>query len=381
MDLSTIVSLKKLSLVLLLPWLGACAAIAPGMHMESKYDTPAEAAPEVVPVLKTITPQLVQSERQSRQQQALADISGLVAEPGQYKIQDRDILSIVVWNHPELAAAMMAMPATGIIGIDTAGTTALPAGFVVDQNGQVQFPFAGGLKVAGLTVEEARAQLSSKLANYIKNPDVTLRVQAYRGSRVYVDGEVKTPGLQAMNDLPMTLLEALNRSGGLLPTADQGQINIIRGGKTYPLDLPELIKRGIDPNTILLQNGDAVRVTPRTAGKVYVLGEVTTPIPVSMVDGNLSLSAALGEAGGLSVLSASGRQVYVIRSGANMEPIVYHLDARSPSAYALAENFDLKRKDVVYVDAHPLATWNRVISLILPGALTNPIQTVILRNN
>ncbi len=380
MNFLSTASLKNWSLALLLPWLGACAAISPGMHMESKYDTQPE-APEVVPVVKTITQQLVQSERQMSQQQALADISGLVAKPTPYKIQSGDILSIVVWNHPELAAAMMAMPASGIIGIDTSGTTALPAGFVVDQNGQVQFPFAGALKVAGLTAEEARSQLSSKLASYIKNPDVTLRVQAYRGSRVYVDGEVKTPGLQAMNDVPMTLPEALNRSGGLLPAADQGQISIIRGGKSYHIDLPQLINRGVDPNTILLQNGDSVRVTARDAGKVYVLGEVTTPIPVSMINGSLSLSAALGEAGGLSVLTASGRQVYVIRSGASMEPIVYHLDARSPSAYALAENFELKRRDVVYVDAHPLATWNRVVSLILPGALTNPIQTVILRNH
>ncbi len=371
--------LRTWSMALLLPWLAACAAIAPGMHMEEKYDTPAE-GPQVVPVVKTITPQLVQSERQMYQQQALSDISGLVGQPSSYKIQPGDILSIVVWNHPELAAAVMSMPATGIIGIDTAGITSLPAGFVVDQDGLVQFPFAGSLKIAGLTVEEARRELSGRLARYLKNPDVTLRVQAYRGSRVYVDGEVKTPGLQAMNDVPMNLMEALNRSGGLLPTADQGRISVVRAGKTYSIDLPQLLKRGVDPNTIMLENGDVVRVATRDAGKVYVLGEVTTPIPVQMINGSLTLSAALGEAGGLSVLSASGRQVYVIRNGASMEPTVYHLDARSPTAYALAENFELQRKDVVYVDAHPLATWNRVISLILPGALTSPIQTVVLRN-
>jgi len=381
MKLFATATLKKWAVVLVAPWLGACAAIAPGMHMEDKYDTQAEQqTPEVTPILKAITPQLVKDERQMRAQRATDDIQGVVGKSGPYRIQSGDILSIVVWNHPELAAAVMSMPSTGIIGIDTAGITSLPAGFVVDHDGLVQFPFAGSLKVAGLTVEEARRELSSTLAKYIKNPDVTLRVQAYRGTRVYVDGEVKTPGVQSMTDVPMTLLEALNRSGGMLPTADQGRVEITRAGKTYHVDIPQLVRRGVDLNSIVLQDGDAVRVTTRDAGKVYVLGEVTTPIPVQMINGSLSLSAALGEAGGLSVLSANGRQVYVIRSDGDLQPTVYHLDARSPTAYALAENFQLDRHDVVYVDAHPLANWSRVLSLLLPGALTTPIQTVVLRD-
>lgn len=381
MKFFTTAALKKWSVLLVAPLLGACAAMAPGMHMEDKYDVQAEQpVPEVTPIVKTITPQLVKAERQMRAERATDDIQDVVGKTGPYRIQSGDILSIVVWNHPELAAAVMSMPSTGIIGIDTAGITSLPAGFVVDHDGLVQFPFAGSLKVAGLTVEEARRELSRTLAKYIKNPDVTLRVQAYRGTRVYVDGEVKTPGVQSMTDVPMTLLEALNRSGGMLPTADQGRVEITRAGKTYQVDIPQLVKRGVDLNSIVLQDGDAVRVTTRDAGKVYVLGEVTTPIPVQMINGSLSLSAALGEAGGLSVLSSNGRQVYVIRSDGDLQPTIYHLDARSPTAYALAENFELNRRDVVYVDAHPLANWNRVLSLLLPGALTTPIQTVVLRN-
>jgi polysaccharide export outer membrane protein len=58
----------------------------------------------------------------------------------------------------------------------------------------------------------------------------------------------------------------------------------------------------------------------------------------------------------------------VVRSVPAGQPEIYHLDAGSPVAYALAEGFELKSRDVVYVDPAPLVRWNRVISLILPSA-------------
>lgn len=376
MKIVSTTSLKSWTLLVLLPVLAACAAVAPGMHMDTKA-MPEQEVPQVKATLQPITLQLVREEKERRQQTASADISGLIGQPpAEYQISPGDILAIVVWNHPELAAAVMSMPSTGIIGIDNSSISSLPAGFVVDQNGMLQFPFVGSVKAAGLTVEQLRSQIGSQLGRFIKNPDVTIRVQAYRGKRVYVTGEVKAPGLQVINDVSMTLPEALSRSGGLLPTADRGAIEVSRGGKTYHINLPQLVARGVDPNTIILQNGDVVRATPRDEGKVFVLGEVTAPRALTMNDGRLTLNDALGEAGGLSTITAGARHVYVVRSSADMEPLVYHLDARSPVAFALAENFELQRKDVVYVDAHPLANWNRVISLLLPGALSTPIYNI-----
>ena len=76
---------------------------------------------------------------------------------------------------------------------------------------------------------------------------MTLRVQAYRSKRVYIDGEVKSPGLQAINDIPMTLVEAINRAGGLLPTADQSRIVLERGEQRYRINLRDLVQKGINP--------------------------------------------------------------------------------------------------------------------------------------
>ncbi|RJG00013.1 hypothetical protein D3871_07385 [Noviherbaspirillum saxi] len=326
-------------------------------------------------VLKPITPQLVRTERELREKQVTQDISKLLGKSAPYTIDSGDVLSIVVWDHPELSnAATVATGGPVGVGADasTSATTAPPAGFIVDHEGMIQFPYAGPLKVAGLTQDQARNMLASKLSKYLKQPKVTLRVQSYRSKRVYVDGEVKNPGLQAMNDIPMTLVEALNRAGGVLPTGDQSQVVVNRSGVNYQINLPQLVQRGINPGSIMLTNGDVVRVRSRDESKVFVSGEVVSPRALPMYNGRLTLNEALGESGGINPLSGDGSQIYVVRKSGT-DQVVYQLDGRSPGALAMAEGFELAPKDVVYVAATPLANWHRAISLILPGALSSAV--------
>lgn len=127
---------------------------------------------------------------------------------------------------------------------------------------------------------------------------------------------------------------------------------------------------GIDPSRIMLSNGDMLNVSSREESKVFVMGEVTKPTVLTMRNERLSLNKALGEAGGINPQTADARQVYVIRNANGVQPTIYHLDARSPVTLALADNFELKAKDVVYVDAASMVRLNRVISLILPTAQT-----------
>jgi polysaccharide export outer membrane protein len=363
-------ALKKWSVVLCLPLFGACASMSPGPNFGSMPVSSADApAPEgtVVPVVKPITAQLVKLEREQREKQVSQDISRLVGQAKPYGIESGDILSIVVWDHPELSGAGAAAGA----GAEPAGA-APAAGFVVDHEGMVQFPYAGRLKLAGLTEDQARKLLTTKLAHYIRNPKVTLRVQSYRSKRVYVDGEVKNPGLLAINDIPMTLMEALNRAGGMLPTADQSQISLTREGSTYRINLPQMVQKGVNPASIMLTSGDVVRVLSRDESKVFVSGEVNAPRALTMHNGRLTLNEALGETGGINPLSGDSGQVYVVRKSTT-EPVVYRLDAKQAGALAIAEGFELHPKDVVYVAATPLANWHRTISQLLPGALSGAI--------
>lgn len=323
------------------------------------------------PPTQLITEQLIRAEHLARELHINKDIAHLVVpNPPPYTIGNGDILSIIVWDHPELAGQGIATAANAV---DSTVPAPAPAGFVVDHEGRVQFPFAGELTLAGLTEEQARSLLTRRLARYLASPNVTLRVQAYRSKRVYIDGEVKSPGLQAINDIPMTLTEALNRAGGVLPTADQSRIALERGAARFMIDLRALVAKGINPGDVMLAHGDLVRVHSRDESKVFVSGEVVAPRALTMHDGRLTLNEALGESGGISPMTGDARQVYVVRKGTEGTR-VFQLDARRTGALAMAESFELHPKDLVYVAASPLANWHRNLSMIFPGALTQAVS-------
>jgi polysaccharide export outer membrane protein len=313
--------------------------------------------------LTPITVELIRQQRASRSNGIAPDVKKLFGTAKPYLIGPADVLNIMVWDHPELSIA----PAGGL-ATDAGSLSPVGNGYNVSPQGLIQFPYVGTLKLAGLTEYEARDLLTQRLSKYLKDPQITVRIQSFRSGRVYLDGEVRTPGLQAVNDIPMTLPEALGRAGGFTATADRSAIAITRNGTTTMVNLPQLTARGINPSSILLSNGDLVRVLSREESKVFVLGEVLRPITQTLRDGRLTLNEALGESGGVNPTSGDPRQIFVVRAANTAQPEIYHLDASSPIAYALAEGFELQARDVVYVDPVPLVRWNRVISLILPSA-------------
>ncbi len=361
MKLSTKIFLRRYSLLLMLSFVTACA---------SNVSMPEHEVDAAVPRTQLITDQVIEADRRERERMDNKAIASLiVSAPPPYRIDRGDILSIIVWDHPELAGQGVA---ASTVNVDLGAPGAPPAGFVVDHDGRVQFPLAGMLKVGGLTEEQARAMVARCLARYIAAPNVTLRVQAYRSKRVYIDGEVKSPGLQAINDIPMTLMEALNRAGGLLPSADQSRIALERGDARYSIDLRSLVQKGINPGNVMLADGDVVRVHSRDESKVFVSGEVVAPKALTMHNGRLTLNEALGESGGISPTTGDSRQVYVVRRSVDRTE-VFQLDARKTGALAMAEAFELRPKDLVYVAASPLANWHRNLSMLFPGALSQAI--------
>jgi polysaccharide export outer membrane protein len=348
--------------------------MAPGIQFAKAPTADTRAADHPRTEIRTITPDLVREERELRDQQVAEDIGALLQPAQVYRIEAGDVLHIVVWDHPEVSASMLPAPPLGAAAV--AGVAVSPlqpqSGFEVDHQGMLDFPYAGKLKVAGLTPSDLHQQLTERLARYLRNPKLSVRVLAYRSKRVYVDGEVKQPGVQAINDLPMTLTEAINRAGGMNPTADQSRIIIHRDGKSYPINLPQLVQRGVNPASIMLTSGDVVRVLSRDESKIFISGEVTSPRALPMRNGRLTLNEALGEAGGINPVTGDARQVYVIRRS-SAKSMVYQLDANAPGALAMAEGFELNPKDVVYVAATPLTNWNRTISALIPGALPTAV--------
>lgn len=378
--------------------LTSACAVAPGMRMqtsrlqdtpdssnasvssgETRVNTASEKAdatsgtPEIA--ITELDAALISRLGQSRKQQQLELSQMLSGTPQAYVVGAGDVLQIVVWDHPELAAAL---------GSSQTQSSARPAdplaGFVIDQNGDLTFPYAGTLHVAGLRTDEIRQSLSGALAKYFVKPQVTVRMASYRAHQVYVDGEVRSPGALALNDVPMTLYEAVSRVGGFSETADQSDLVLVRDGQSHRVNLTQMLDQGLSPSRLYLKAGDVLRVMSRDENDVYVMGEVNKPVSaIPRRTGRITLADALSQAGSVNASTADAAQMFVIRGSLTGEPQVFRLDGHSPVAMLLAKDFELQPKDVVYVDGSGLVRFNRVLSLLMPLISTGLTAGVIAK--
>ena len=293
----------------------------------------------------------------------------------QYRVGPRDILTITVWEHPELT-----IPAGEFRSADSAGT-------LVGEDGNIYFPYAGVIKAAGKTVEEIRTELTKKLSVYIEQVQLDVRVASYRSQRVYVVGEVTTPGIQVVKDIPLTVLEAINLSGGLSPLADSRNITLTRQDKTYTVNLLSLYEGGDLSQNVRLESGDVLNVPDKSFNKVFVLGESNLVNTIAagtnasqrsrsvfMNKGRLTLTEALSDGGGFNQETSDAARMFVFRGGLG-KPEIFILNAKSPDALLLADRFPLQPHDVIFIDRAEGIRWNQIINQIQPTAtlLSTPL--------
>ena len=276
----------------------------------------------------------------------------------EYRIGPLDMVQVVVWEHPELTSPMGQYQ---------------PAGQRVTTDGTLFYPYAGVIQAAGLTAQELRTEITKRLSDKILNdPQVDVRVTGYNSLKAFVSGAVNKPGYIAFNELPMTIPAAIAGVGGFAEEADPAGMQLRRGDKVYNINYLDAFKANLPLDKILLKPDDQIFIPALTEtqkeNRVYVMGEVARTGAVNVNQGKLSLVEALAAAGGLNTGSASSRLIYVIRNTSDKQIDVYHLNAKNAMALAMAERFNLNSRDVVYVDASDLATWNRIMNLIVPSS-------------
>lgn len=277
----------------------------------------------------------------------------------EYRIGPLDQVQVVVWEHPELTSPMGQYQ---------------PAGQKVTTDGKLFYPYAGELQVAGLTAQELRLEITKRLSDKILNdPQVDVRVTGYHSRKAFVTGAVNKPGYVKFDENPMTLPDVIAEVGGFNEGADPGFVQIRRGNKIYNIDYVRAFKENVAIDHILVKPGDQVfvplKVDTERDRKVYVLGEVNRSGIVHM-DYNLSLAEALAASGGINAMNASSKDIYVIRNTSEKQIDIYQLDAKNAMALAMADRFEMNPRDIVYVDASGIATWNRLLSLIMPSVNT-----------
>lgn len=259
-----------------------------------------------------------------------------------YSLSAGDILSIYLWAYPE-----MTPPSSSISSEQSAQAN----GYQIDSQGYIQFPIIGRYKAAGKSLTQVNHELRSQLSRYLKTPDVIVRVLSYQGQRYSVQGNVMKGGQFYLSDQPVSVYTALGMAGGV--NAQQGNnasITLVRQGRTYILNTVELEKAGLSLHHLLIQPNDTLYVNNRENQKIYVMGESGKNQSLPLRDQGMSLSDVLGESLGLNPLSASRSKIYIVRSQPNaVHTEVYQMDLTSIADFGLANQFQMRSNDIVYV--------------------------------
>lgn len=266
------------------------------------------------------------------------------------------MLSITVWDHPELT-----LPAGE-------QRSQLESGSSVDAQGEIFYPYIDRLKAAARTVGEIQQELTERLSEYIPDPQIEVKVAAYNSQKVVVTSAVNRAGSMTISNIPLTLLEAVNGSGGLHPAADSTHVTVQRGGKTYYIHLKDFLSSGRKGGNPVFQGGDIVNVPVHENNVTYVLGQIRQPGPVDLGNDGLNLTEVISQRGGLSEITADAQGMFVFRSASGGKGIdVFQLDATTPLAFVLATQFVMHPQDVVYIVTDPAVQWNAVIAALVPS--------------
>lgn len=270
-----------------------------------------------------------------------------------YRVGAGDILSIIVFDHPELT-----LPAGP-------QRSAEESGFRVQSDGTFFYPFVGQLQARGRPLEQIREDLTARLAEFIPNPQLEVRVAAFNSQAIVVTGEVDDPNRQPITTVPLSLVAAISQAGGMTDRADTRAVNVMRGGQRHMVDLEGFFTAGITHNNPLLRDGDVVHVPRRRAQEAYLLGEVSRPDAIDLSEETVTLTQAITRQGGLENVRADARGVFVFRQHGELMR-VFQLGTDRPEGLLLGTRFVLEPGDVVYVVRSPLQRWNDTVSRLLP---------------
>jgi polysaccharide export outer membrane protein len=199
-----------------------------------------------------------------------ADTNYKVMKATSLHIQKNDRLSINISSRtPELAAPFN----QGSYNINergdvTAGAaaTAETKGYLVDGDGQIDFPILGSLQVGGKTLEEAKAMIQGRLVNDKLIGDPIVKVELIN-LKINMLGEVNRVGVLTVPDANITLLQAISQAGGLTVNAAADRITVIReeNGQRKMVVNNIQSKEIFNSPTYYLQQNDIVYVEPRGA--------------------------------------------------------------------------------------------------------------------
>lgn len=241
----------------------------------------------------------------------------------------------------------------------------------VAPDGTIFVPYLGNTRVAGMTVQLARAHLQDEIELIVAQAQVQLSLSEGRGNSVDLVGGVASAGRFPMPDRNYTILNLIADGGGVAPGFANPQVRLIRGGHVYETSIDRLFADpGLDT---LLHAGDRVIVAEDrryflslgAAGEqnqhAFPRDTVSALDAMSIVGG---VDGSRGDPGGILILREYPSSA--VRSdgrGPRNERVVFSLDLTSADGLFSARNFHLQPGDLVLVTESPVSRTRTILGL------------------
>lgn len=285
-----------------------------------------------------------------------------------------DVISLTIWE--AAAGGLFSGPIVSDRMTPGSRSATIPDQ-TVGRDGSITVPYAGRIRVHGLTQSEVQAAIEQALSGKAIQPQVLATITRPLSKSVTVTGEVTTGGRIPLSEGGDRLLDIIAQAGGIKAPVNETFLRLQRGGRTASVSLLRVVS---DPReNIFLRPGDTVTLV-RTPQKFLAYGATGRNAEIPFESDELSLAQALTKAGGLIDTRADPQGVFVIRfeppsihrqlPGASRTstsqarlPVMYRLNLRDPNSLVLAQQFKIFNDDMIYVTNSPFNDTQKAMQL------------------
>lgn len=359
--------MRRFALALMLLTLSACESLphdGPAMRMVQSQGRAGAQGGYALLDLDVATAQRIAASTPTPMQSLASDSSSAPID----RIGEGDVLSVTILEQ-----------GGGLFANQSGSTQAVDRGdfhVAVDGEGFVGLPFAGRVHLAGDTPAQASDAIKAALRGKAINPQVLVGVADSRANSVTVIGEVRNAGRFNLSPNGDHLLDLIASAGGPTRPIPDLTVFVARGPSVASIPLAQLMSQARE--NIRLAPGDQVRIIFK-ARKFSTFGAFGHSAQIPIEDDTLSLSAAMGSAGGLDPGSANAAYVYDFRferpevaqalgvttpPSPKGVPIVYRLNLRDPKGYFIATTFEVQPEDILYVPRSDVTELKKYLELV-----------------
>lgn len=242
----------------------------------------------------------------------------------------------------------------------------------VNDDGFIDIPYVGRLRVAGKTVSEVQNMIRSGLRNLSQDPRVVVNREQVIGNSVIVNGEVVQPGRLVLETNRENMVDIIALAGGYRGDAKDLVLMVERGDDIARLRLSDALAGTYD--RLRAYPGD--RLTVLTEPMTFsVLGATGRVQQMPFARDSMSVVEAIAAAGGPNGSTGDPESIFLFRYAGpdSTLPTVYHFNMMQTPTYFLAQKFALRDDDILYFGNAASNQPRKLIQTI--GLLFSPIVT------